>query len=100
MLFSFVIALQFHCYQCVQKTSFGVLQMMKDRVIKCLQKASEKGCKTMAMTALGVGKLKYPPHFVARTTLAIVSDFMEQRKTSLKCVHFVIYPGDQGTLTV
>ncbi|KAK7110036.1 uncharacterized protein [Littorina saxatilis] len=72
----------------------GVKKMLRERVQKCLHKAAEKGCKTVAMTALGVGKLGYPVEFAARTSIATVAEFMDQRKISLQNIDFIIFPAD------
>ena len=74
--------------------------MLKRRLRKCLQKASEKRCKTVAMTALGIGKLGYPLEFVARTMLSTVADFLEQETTKVEKINFVILPADRNSLMV
>ena len=75
-------------------------QMLTNLLLKCLRRACEKRFKSVAMTALGIGKLGYPPEFVARTTLAAVTDFMEQEETSLQNVNIVIFPADHSSFTV
>ena len=74
--------------------------MLTNRVLKCLRRVCEKRSRSVAMTALGIGKLGYPPEFIARTTLAAVTDFMERKETSLQNVNIVIFPADRSSFTV
>ncbi|KAL8594108.1 hypothetical protein ACOMHN_000820 [Nucella lapillus] len=69
-------------------------QELRGCIEKSLKEASSKKCRSVALTALGVGKLEYPLRYAARTALCAVADFM-QTEPSLRNVQFVVY--DQAT---
>jgi O-acetyl-ADP-ribose deacetylase (regulator of RNase III) len=75
--------------------------MLSDCVRKCLLEATKERYKSVAMTALGIGRqLNYPPEFVAKTLINTVADFLEQERTSIESVEFVVHPSDNSSYSV
>ncbi|XP_052088539.1 protein mono-ADP-ribosyltransferase PARP14-like isoform X3 [Mytilus californianus] len=77
-------------------SSIKVLEKFIDR---CLQEADGNGCKSIALPAMGTGKLGYPRDLVATHMYSSVEQFASQNPSSnVTEVLFVLYDKDHQTV--
>ncbi len=93
-------------YHCVcegykQSQSERSEQLLKKLVSELMVHASENGMNSMAIPALGTGRLSYPPAVTARCMYQAAFEFSSQHPTgALKDVRFVVYDRDMNTIRV
>ena len=76
-------------------------QLMQKVVRDALSYASEKDFKSVALPAMGTGKLRFPRDVVAEIMFNSVIEFSKANPaTSVKDVRFVLYDKDQFTIDV
>ena len=77
------------------------LQALRQLIAKSLDAVHTKGLTSIAIPAIGVGKLGFPEQLVATIMLDEVRKFSRHnRQTSLKDVRLVVYPKDSQTIKV
>nr|XP_022339296.1 uncharacterized protein LOC111134504 isoform X2 [Crassostrea virginica] len=74
-------------------------KVLSSVVKKCLQAVEKEGFSSVALPALGTGKLKYSYLHVARTMLKAVEEYGKAfPQTRIKRVYFVLHQSDQECL--
>jgi O-acetyl-ADP-ribose deacetylase (regulator of RNase III) len=67
---------------------------LKDTTNNSLLRASEKNLKTIAFPAIGTGAGGFPMKDCARVMVDTVSEFLEDKHTSIERVYFVLFDED------
>ncbi|XP_071793732.1 protein mono-ADP-ribosyltransferase PARP15-like isoform X2 [Asterias amurensis] len=84
----------YHCV-CEGYKQFKSEQLLKQLVVNLMIYACSDGMTSMAIPALGTGRLNYPPAVTARCMYEAAFEFSSQHPNgSLKDVHFVVYDKD------
>ncbi|KAL4232423.1 E3 ubiquitin-protein ligase dtx3l [Mactra antiquata] len=77
------------------------IQNIRYLVKKCLERTSKFGLESIAFPALGTGVLHYPVDLVCTAMFESVEEYrMNNPKTSLRLVQFIIYPKNVSVLEV
>lgn len=64
---------------------------LRDTTYNSLLRASEKNLKTIAFPAIGTGVGGFPMKNCARVMVDTVSEFLQNRRTSIQCAYFVLF---------
>lgn len=76
-------------------------QVLKCFINKCLLAMERRGFRTIAIPALGTGRLGYPYIPVAKTMMECVTDFGKQHpETCIQTVYIVVHDQDMHCLQV
>ncbi|CAG2207725.1 unnamed protein product [Mytilus edulis] len=87
------------CHGCLNKYSQGAIKVLEKFINGCLSKAEGKGCKSIAMPAMGTGKLGYPRALVAKHMYDTVQQYSSGNPNScITKVLFVLYDKDDQTV--
>ncbi|CAC5424296.1 unnamed protein product [Mytilus coruscus] len=87
------------CHGCLDKWSPGGIKVLEKFINGCLSKAEFKGCKSIAMPAMGTGNLGYPRELVAKHMYNAVHQYSSQNPSScITKVLFVLYDKDYQTV--
>jgi len=77
------------------------LQALRQLIAKSLDAVHTRRLTSIAIPAIGVGKLGFPEQLVATIMLDEVRQFSSHKpQTSLKDVRLVVYPKDRQTIKV
>lgn len=80
---------------------FLFFQVVYKVISSCLGKASKAKYKSLAIPAIGTGKVNYPRKTVAKLLYKCVLKFSDKNpKSSLQSVTFVVFPKDVETVRV
>ncbi|XP_052088524.1 protein mono-ADP-ribosyltransferase PARP14-like isoform X2 [Mytilus californianus] len=87
------------CHGCLDQWNTGGIKVLEKFINGCLSKAEGKGCKSVAMPAMGTGKLGYPRGLVAKHMYDAVHQYSSQNPSScITKVLFVLYDKDDQTV--
>ncbi|XP_076078269.1 protein mono-ADP-ribosyltransferase PARP14-like isoform X2 [Mytilus galloprovincialis] len=75
------------------------IKILEKFIDGCLQEADSNGCRSIALPAMGTGKLGYPRDIVAKHMYSSVEQFASQNQSSnVTEVLFVLYDKDHQTV--
>ena len=81
------------------KSKISYLQALRDIIKKCLKEAQKRKLASIAIPAIGTGKLGYPHDRVAAASFDVVLTFSKNNpSTTLKEVHLVVYGKDLASV--
>ncbi|XP_071137980.1 protein mono-ADP-ribosyltransferase PARP14-like isoform X2 [Mytilus edulis] len=87
------------CHGCLDQWNPGGIKILQKFINGCLTKAEGKGCKSIAMPAMGTGKLGYPKALVAKHMYDTVQQYSSGNPNScITKVLFVLYDKDDQTV--
>ena len=76
-------------------------QLLSDALDKILSQCHQAGMTSLAIPAVGTGNLGWPANIVAESFFDAVIRFSAREDgTSLKKIHFVVYPADTNSVAV
>ncbi|XP_076078270.1 protein mono-ADP-ribosyltransferase PARP14-like isoform X1 [Mytilus galloprovincialis] len=87
------------CHGCLDQWSPGGIKVLEKFINGCLSEAEGKRCKSIAMPAMGTGKLGYPRALVAKHMYDTVHQYSSRNPNScITKVMFVLYDKDDQTV--
>ncbi|CAG2200838.1 unnamed protein product [Mytilus edulis] len=87
------------CHGCLDQWNPGGIKVLEKFINGCLSEAEGKRCKSIAMPAMGTGKLGYPRALVAKHMFDTVHQYSSWNPNScITKVMFVLYDKDDQTV--